>query len=189
MPRAARETETARRGSTWRALPAALAAWLTLAACSPVLDWREVRPEGSGVTMLLPCRPSRLERTVRIGEASLPMRLHSCTAGEATFSLVVADAGTAARAAGLLPAMRSAAIANIAGVATPLPLPAIDGATASAQSGLLRIVGRLPDGRPVVEHAAFFVRGSWLYQATVVSAGEPVGPQAIDDFFRAIRLR
>ncbi|MEO6364249.1 MAG: hypothetical protein ABIO71_13545 [Caldimonas sp.] len=170
-------------------MAASLSACCLLAACSPALDWREVRPEGSGVTLLLPCRPLQLDRVVRLGEASLPMRLHSCTASEATFSIVFADAGTAALADALLPAMRGAAIANVAGAAMPLPLPAIDGATPSAQSGLLRIVGRLPDGRPVVEHAAFFVRGSWLYQAAVVSAGEPVGPQAIEDFFRAIRVR
>ena len=56
-----------------------------LAACAPPFDWRDVRPEGSGVTMLFPCRPDRHERAVRIAGSELRMQMHSCTAAGATF--------------------------------------------------------------------------------------------------------
>ena len=160
-----------------------------LAGCTPALDWRESRPEGSGAQLLFPCRPSAVERGVTVAGTTLHMKLHSCAAAGATFSLAAADAGASEHVTALLAALRGQAVANIAGKATPLPLSAIAGATPNGESGLVRIDGRLPDGRPVVEHAAFFVRGTMLYQAAVVQAGAPVGRDALDNFFGAIRLR
>jgi hypothetical protein len=64
---------------------------LVLAACSPVFDWRESRPEGSDAALMFPCRPERHQRPVRLGAATLPMRLHACSAGDAVFSLSVLD--------------------------------------------------------------------------------------------------
>jgi hypothetical protein len=166
----------------------ALAAALALAACSPVLDWRESHPEGSGAVMLFPCRPVRHDRTVRVADATLRWQLHSCAAGGATFSLAVADGAEPAQVTPLLAALRTEAVANLGGSATEQPPVAIAGATPNAQSALLRIVGRRPEGRPVVAHAAFFVKGLRLYQATVLADDEPAGSEALDTFFASIRL-
>ncbi len=69
-----------------------------------------------------------------------------------------------------------------------LPLPTIAGATPNPQSRFLRIEGRFPDGRVVVVHAAFFVKGVRVYQATVVGqGGGPVG-ETLETFFNSIRL-
>ena len=160
-----------------------------LAACSPSLDWRESRPEASGATLMFPCRPSSAERTVALAGAPVPMRLHACSAAGSTFSLAVAEAGNPERVTPVLVALRAQALDNVAGRATPLPLPPIAGATPHAESARIRIDGTLPDGRPVVEHAAFFVRGTRLYQATVIATGTPVGAEALDNFFGAVRLR
>lgn len=162
---------------------------IALAACSPVFDWREAQPEGSGLTMMFPCRPTRVERQVRVEGTNLTMQLHSCTAGGATFSLVVANAGSAANVAPLLVALREGAVANVAGAAQAASSPAIVGAMPNAQSGRVRIEGRLPDGRSVVEHAAFFGRGPWAYQATVLTMARPVTAETLDTFFAALRLR
>ncbi len=165
--------------------------WLpgALLACSPSLDWREARPEGSGATVWFPCRPSSMARVVPLAGAAVPMRLHSCTAAGTTFSFAVAEVGTAGRVPPVLAALRAQAAANVSGKATALPPPTVDGATPNPESGWLRIDGTLPDGRAVVEHAAFLVRGTRVYQATVIGAGAPVGQEALDNFFAAIRLR
>ena len=42
--------------------------------------------------------------------------------------------------------------------------------------------GRLPDGRPVTAHAAFFVHGVRVYQATAI--GEALPEDAIADLLR-----
>lgn len=179
-----------------RVPPPAATAWaaavmlvaLAAVACAPTLDWREARPEGAGVLMLFPCRPDRHEREVRMHAAPMRLQLHSCPAGGATFSLAVADTTDPAQVTPLLAALRAQAIANLNGAAIEEPLPAIAGATPNGQSALLRIDGRRPDGRPVVAHAAFFVKGLRLYQATVLGAVEAVSAEALETFFASIRL-
>jgi hypothetical protein len=181
-------TMTARRTGGVPPPSVGLVAALSILACTPALDWRETRPQGSGVAMMFPCRPERQERPVRVGDESLTLRLHSCTAAGSAFALAVADVADPARVTALLAALRSQAIANVDGTATVEVMPSISGSTPNAQSARLRIVGKRPDGRRVVEHATFFVKGLTLFQATVIGAGEPVDRDAIDTFFGSIRL-
>ena len=159
-----------------------------LAGCFPAFDWRESRPEASGATMLFPCRPDRHERNVQVAATALRMRLHSCKAADFTFSLSVADAVDPLEVVPLLLALRRHAIGNVEGTAAVLPPPNIPGATPNPESRFLRIDGRLPDGRPVVVHAAFFVKGLRVYQATVIGPGEWPRRESLDTFFSAIRV-
>ena len=181
-------TSTARRTGGVMPTFAGLVAATSILACVPALVWRETRPEGSVVAMMFPCRPELQERPVRVGAETLKLRLHSCTAAGAAFALAAADVDDPARVTALLGALRDQAIANVGGVATAEATPAIPGSTPNSQSARLRIVGRRPDGRPVVEHAAFFVKGLTLFQATVIGAGGSVDREAIDRFFGSIRL-
>ncbi len=125
---------------------------------------------------------------MRVGDQTLTMRLHSCTAAGSTFALAFADVADPARVTVLLEALRSQAIANVEGSATAASMASIPGSTPNAQSARLRIVGKRPDGHRVVEHAIFFVKGLTLFQATVIGADEPVDREAIDTFFGSIRL-
>jgi hypothetical protein len=165
-----------------RLFAASLAA---LAACAPSFDWRDARPEGSGVAMLFPCRPDRHERAVRIAGAEMRMQMHSCKAAGAIFSLAFVDAAQPAQVAPLLAELRAHAAANIGGAPEVHPF-APPGATPNEYSALLQIPGRLPDGRRVTEHAAFFVKGLRLYQATAI--GETLPVDAVQTFFGAIKV-
>lgn len=158
---------------------------LSLAACTPSLNWRQASLEGSGVSMLFPCRPERAERAVHIADAELRMRMHSCNAAGAVFSLAFVDVPEAARVASVVDALRAAAQANLGGTATARAWTA-QGATPSEHGALLRVEGRRPDGRRLVEHAAFFVRGLRVYQATAL--GEQIEDDALDTFFDSIKV-
>jgi len=157
-----------------------------LVACSPALDWREVRPEGSGVTALFPCRPDKHERSVGIAGASLRMQLHSCDAAGATFSLAVVDGAETGGVERLLVALKEGAAANIAGRAALGEPFAPPGATPNPASALLHVQGRLPDGRPITLHGAFFVHGVRIYQAAAIGAAIP--EETLRGFFGAIKL-
>ena len=180
-------TSPARRSPT---RPAALVLWAaaSLSACSPAFDWREARPQESGAVMMFPCRPDRQQRTARVDDTALRMQLHSCKASGFTFSLSVADVDDPFRVSSMLAALRQQLVANIAGAVAALSLPRMVGATPNPNSQFLRIEGRLPDGRDVVVHAAFFVKGLRVYQASVVSHGERPGPDTLATFFDSIRL-
>jgi hypothetical protein len=171
-----------------RGAAAAIAGAFVALGCAPTFNWRETRPEGSGVALMFPCRPAHQERRVRIGRAVLPMQLHSCTAGGALFMLASVDAADPAEVTPLLAAFRSQAAANLAGTATELGPFAPTGATPNPQSARLAIAATRPDARRVVAQAAFFVKGLRLYQATVLEADDASGREAVDTFFGAIRL-
>ena len=172
-------------GSFRVAVAVAISLEAVLAGCSPALDWREARPAGSGLTMLFPCRPESDARPVATSGGPIRMNMHVCRAAGLTFSILFGEVAEPAHVTDSLIELRAAAVANIAGSAAVQPWQ-VPGATPNAQGALLHIEGRLPGGRAVVEHAAFFVKGLTLYQATVL--GDTVPAETADTFFRAIRL-
>jgi len=157
-----------------------------LAACSPALDWREVRPAGSGAALLLPCRPQALTRTVALAGRQVRLALHACSAAGQTWSLAFADVDDPAAVGPALEALGRAAAANIgAGVGSGLPL-AVAGATPNDASRRVALVGRLPDGTAVQEQVAVFTRGTRVFQATAI--GPHLPDDGVDTFFGSVRL-
>lgn len=168
-----------------RQLLASIALVGALAACAPALDWREVRPQGAGLVALFPCKPSALTRSVALAGQTVRLALHACSAGGQTWALAFADVGDPARVRASLEELRRSAAANLAATATtPLPLT-VSGTTPNPASGREQLIGRLPDGQAVVEQVALFVRGTVVFQATVL--GPSVPAEAADSFFSALR--
>ena len=169
-----------------RAGCACVAAWL-LTACSPALDWREVRPASTAAILLMPCKPVTQERSLALAGAPVRLSLLACTAEGQTWGLAHADVADPARVGAALEELRRAAAANISsGTATPLPLQ-VPGATPQAASLRVRLGGRLPDGRPVQMQVALFALGTRVFQATAL--GERLEPEASEIFFGSIRLQ
>jgi hypothetical protein len=166
------------------AVAGALAA--ALAACSPALDWREARADG--VVAMFPCRPHQQERQVSLAGSTVPMRMHACTAAGSNFSLAALDVADPAAVGSTLAALRTQLLANVSGAATDERPFAVPGATPNPQSLRLHIVGKRPDGSPVVADTGFFVKGLRLYQAAVLGNADAARPDAVDMFFGAFRL-
>ncbi len=113
------------------------------------------------------------------------MQMHFCSAAGAAFSLAFVDASDPTRVTPLLARLRAAAAANVGGTATVRTM-VVPGATPNEQSALIRVEGHLPGGRGVVEHAAFFVKGLRLYQATAL--GKSLTTDALETFFSSIEI-
>jgi len=174
---------------SWRcgaALAAAVAA-VWLAACSPALDWRDVRPEGSALQVQFPCRPAIQQRRVALAGAPLALNMVVCSAGGQTFALAYADAGDPARVGAALAELVTNVAANVGATApqvSPLTLP---GATPNERSGRGRLSGKLPDGAAVQMAFAVFAHGTQVYQATVL--GEQPSDAAVASFFESMRFK
>lgn len=161
-------------------------AWL-LTACSPTLDWRELRPEGSGAQLMLPCKPASHARKVKLAGGEVELSLYACSAGDVTWALAFADLADPARVGSALQELRAAALANLGAdesQATVLPLK-VDGATPNPAATRLALNGRLPDGKPVQEQVAVFSKGTRVFQATCVGAALPA--DAVQTFFESLR--
>lgn len=164
--------------------------WLGTAAalmgCSPTLDWREVRPEGSGALAMFPCKPSIETRSVALAGAPVRMSMAVCRAGGATFGLAFADLQDPSRVAPALQAWREASAANLGAaveVVGPLQVP---GMTPNPQAQRTRARGQMPDGAALSQDAAYFTRGTWVFQATVTAPG--ADRDAVDAFFGGLKL-
>jgi hypothetical protein len=97
---------------------------LGLLACSPILDWREVRPaEAQGLVMVFPCKPQSQTRQVRVPGllgAAVTMRVLTCEADGVTWALSYFDAGTPQRWRDAPAAWQNATLSNLyAMAATP----------------------------------------------------------------------
>jgi hypothetical protein len=163
-----------------------LAAAVVTAACSPTLNWREVRPAASGATALFPCKPAHQTRKLMLAGAAVEMTLHACSAGGTTWALGFADLGDPARVAAALAELADAATRNVAAARTGGRALEVPGMTPNPQAQRLVLIGERPDGSAVRNHVALFSKGTWVFQATVVGAEPPA--DAVETFFGALRL-
>lgn len=166
--------------------PLVLLAAAALGACSPTLDWREFVPEGSEISATFPCRVDRHARPVVVAQASVRMEMLVCNAGDATWAVSFFDVADPSRVAATLADWRETAVRNVQGAVAQQQPWEIRGMTPNSEAQRLVVVGRLPDGAAVREHAVFFVRGLRVYSATVLGANPP--PQAVDTFFNGLKF-
>ena len=173
-----------------RALGVATLAWsLSLAACAPSLDWREVRlGEPGGLQALFPCKPERHQRSLAVEgwPSPLTVQMWSCTAAGLTWAVSQTPAADAEAVPTLLAAWPRWTEANLQAAARQLPVArqvevvalgpvSVPGMTPWPQAQGWRIRTERPDasGRPLpVEVSAWhFAHGLQVYQAAVWRTG------------------
>ena len=160
---------------------------LLLAACNPVFNWREVRPDNTALTLLLPCKPDKAQRSVPLGGRPTELAMLGCDAGDATFAVAVATLDDAAQAAAVLAGWQTATLANLkaagGGQISPLKLP---GADVLPPAVLVRASGQRADGRAVQSQAAYFSQGRQVFQAVIYA--NQMDPEVADTFFSSLKL-
>jgi hypothetical protein len=167
----------------------AISALALLCACTPTLNWRELRLEPSPLKALLPCKPDRASRTVQIAGQTLQLQVAGCDAGGATFAVMLADLPSPAEAGAVLAAWRQATLLNMqatgASTQDSAYLPA--GALALPQSVMTRASGQrsAPPG-PVAAQAVWFSSGAQVFHAVMYA--ERIAPDAAETFFGGLAL-
>lgn len=157
-----------------------------LLACAPALDWRELRPGDSGLSVLFPCKPASHARRVTLGSDALRLELHACTAGGMTWAVSFADVQDPARVAPALDELRAAAAHNLSAASAQRLALKVEGATPNAASQRVQLQGHLPDGRAVLMQVAVFAKGTRVFQATAL--GDGLDAEAADSFFDSLRF-
>ena len=173
-------------GLTRLLAPALTVLLALLAACSPSLDWRQVRPEGWGLVAAWPCRPSTQVRQLTLAGSAVEMSLMVCSAGAHSFAIASADMADPARVGPALAALGEAARANVRGVVESEHPAAVAGMTPQPAARWWQLRGQLPDGQPVREQVLVFAHGMRVFQATLIG---PVADESLRKaFFDAIEL-
>lgn len=160
---------------------------LLLTACNPVFNWREVRPDNTALTLLLPCKPDKAQRSVPLGGRPTELAMLGCDAGDATFAVAVATLDDAAQGAAVLAGWQTATLVNLkaagGGQTGPLKLP---GADALPPAVLVRASGQRANGRAVQSQAAYFSQGRQVFQAVIYA--DKMDPEVAETFFSSLQL-
>lgn len=156
-----------------------------LAACSPAFNWREVRPENTALTALLPCKPDKGSKTVPLGGQPTELAMTGCETQGVTFAIAVADVGDAAKTVAVLTGWQTATLTNMRAVpastvVTPFKLPGAAAAT------LVAAQGARGDGKAVQSRAAYFAHGTQVFQAVMYA--DKIDPAVADAFFSGLKL-
>lgn len=168
----------------------AVLALVWLAACTPSLNWREVRIEGSPLVATMPCKPERFAKTVPfVGGATRTLTMLTCEAEGAAFAVTMADMGD--------PALTIAALdqwdkvtrqhVKLSSVVAEQPMmPA--GATPNPNSRMIVGKGQRPNGQAMQVHMAYFSRGSQMFQA-VLYAPTTLKADVAETFLTGLKLQ
>jgi hypothetical protein len=101
------------------ALVASLFGALTLSACSPAQNWRDVAFEGSALKVQLPCKPDRTNRSVPLGGVPVDLQVVGCESGTAMVAVMSAALPVGSDASAVMAAWQKATLDN-ARVTQPL---------------------------------------------------------------------
>jgi hypothetical protein len=153
---------------------------LMLAACSPSLDWREVRPEGADLLAMFPCKPSVSAHPATPAEP-VTMGLAQCEAAGQSFALSWAEVDDPAQVTAALRQMRTSLSTKLAAPPSPTSPLQVPGMTPNpeAQQQLLK-------GSRQQASVAVFTRGRRVYQAVML--GPQANAAAWDAFIGSLRL-
>jgi hypothetical protein len=95
-----------------------LTAAALLSACSPALDWRDVRPKDINILLTYPCKPEQIAQDVELADQKIKMSMTGCVADKMTFALAHAQLPNPALAARALAQLHQAAVDNVHGKVT-----------------------------------------------------------------------
>lgn len=157
----------------------------SLSACSPSLNWRDVRVDQTPLLALFPCKPELNSRDVTLGGESLKMTLMGCEAGGASFALVNADLKDASTLDSIQSQWRQSTLQNIQAKAVNESPFTIKTGGDPAKTIRVSAQGVRPDGTAMHLQGVWFVMGTHIFQATVVS--DHANLAAVDAFFEGLR--
>ena len=155
-----------------------------LTACSPTFNWRDVRPEGTRLALLMPCKPDKAQRTVPMAGQPTALNLLSCDAGGVTFAVSVADVDDAAKTAAVLVQWQSATLANFKALPTPGTAFKLPGLTSAGV--MVKATGQRANGQVVSSQAAYFAQDSRVFQAMMYA--DNISPDVADTFFSGLKF-
>ena len=156
-----------------------------LAACNPTFNWRDVRPEDTRLSLLMPCKPDKAQKTVPMAGQPTELMLLSCDAGGVTFAVAVADVKDALLVKDALVQWQGASLTSLkASLATPGTAFKLTGLPSGAV--MLSATGKRANGQTVSSQAAYFAQGSQVFQAAIYA--DKLAPDVADTFFSGLKF-
>lgn len=165
---------------------AALLLSALLTACTPALDWREVRNEEGGYRALFPAKPVVASREFVLAGQTVTLKLQAATSGSSYFAVGEIPLSEAQQAS-------ADSIVN----ALKLSLKNNVGATDSTDRNIVaggvvwqevRASGQLKNGKPSVMAGRFLVQPGRILEVLVMGERAELTDEAIDMWLGGLKL-
>ncbi len=160
---------------------------LALAACSPTLNWREVRGDEAPYVVLLPAKPSSFARPVNLGGIQVEMSMTAAEVDDVNFAVASAKVTDPAQRQAALAAMQAAMLRNIGSVQHSEKAVTLKGgipATEVVASGKTGNAGNTA----VVLHARFAMHGERVYQVIALGPTAHLSDETAETFLTSFVL-
>lgn len=155
---------------------------ISLAACSPKFDWREVRGTESAFSVWLPAKPASFSREMTLNGVALKMHMTAADVDGVSFAVGSAKVSDASKIPGVLDAMQQGMLNNIHGVPEKQSSPANNPSTKDIVAH-----GKLTNGQAVKFVGRFLVRGEWAYQIVIIGKDKSLTPEIVDTFMTSFK--
>ena len=161
---------------------APIAVALALATgCTPVLDWREIKPSGAGFRVLLPAKPSYDSQPLSATTGNPRLHLWSTQAADTVFGAGYAD--LQATDATVLAALRDGLVRNIGG-----RIESEHDIVAAGIAGIEFSAEGLIGGAPAMLRARLLVSEQRLYQIAAIGRTGALPAEELDMFFNSFQV-
>ena len=183
--RHARDTPHARHSRAF-ALGTLCLLMLMAAGCNPALNWREVRSNDAGYTVLLPAKPTSFERSVDLDGLKVMMNMTATEANGASFAVATAVITDEAQRTSALMAMQTAMTRNIQGEVT-------EQKTITLKNGAsvihIRATGKAArNGEQLVLFARFLMHGTRVFQVVALGPKDKLDAETADTFLNSFSV-
>jgi hypothetical protein len=158
---------------------------LTLSACNPTYNWREVRGSGAPYSVMLPAKPALFTRPINIGGEQTSMTMTAAEVNDITFAVGTAEMPDAAKAKSALNAMKTALLKNIGGTVRQEKL---SGPAAAPTEIAIEAVGTPgSDDQQRLLFARFVAKDKRVYQVIVLGKENAISREAVDTFLTSFK--
>ena len=168
-----------------RRVSLAMVCALTLLACSPSLNWRELRDAEARYTVLLPAKPASHSRMVSLGEIKVDMHMTAAEADDMNFAVASALIEDATQRSQALELMQQAMVKNIGGSITHQKTLKLKDGTEATEIEASGIV----NGRNMTLFARFAMKDPRVYQAVAIGPSHKLSAEIADTFLASFALQ
>lgn len=159
---------------------------LMAAGCNPALNWREVRSNDAGYTVLLPAKPTSFERSVDLDGLKVMMNMTATEANGASFAVATAVITDEAQRTSALMAMQTAMTRNIQGEVTEQKTITLKNGASVIQ---IRATGKAArNGEQLVLFARFLMHGTRVFQVVALGPKDKLDAETADTFLNSFSV-
>jgi hypothetical protein len=163
------------------------AAALTLSACNPIYNWREVRGTDAPYSVTLPGKPASISRPINLDGSQVTMTMTAVDVNDVTFAVGSIELPDAAKAQAALIAMKNALVKNIGGTIKQEKVSGPADALTEISIEAVGSPGTNTGGQPRLLFARFIAKDKRAYQVLVVGKEKAVSREAVDTFLTSFK--